>query len=177
MPRAARKLLRGEGFRVIKRRVFEVNTVYDTPGLDLRNASTLLRVRSAGRVGTLTYKGQPAVARHKSREELEVAIPDAHMMGAILERLGFHPAFRYEKYRTELGQPGHSGIATIDETPIGVYVELEGQPAWIDRTARRLGFAEEDYINLSYARLYLEWCARHHVSPSDMVFGDGSKRP
>lgn len=172
----ARKLLRAVGFRVLKRRVFEVNTVYDTPGLALRNAFTLLRVRRAGRVGTLTYKGRPMVARHKSREELEVQIPDAGMMGVILERLGFHPSFRYEKYRTEFRQPRHRGVATIDETPIGVYVELEGQPAWIDRTACRLGFAEKDYINLSYGRLYLEWCGRRHVSPSHMVFGHGSKQ-
>jgi adenylate cyclase class 2 len=171
----ARKLLRSAGFRIFKRRVFEVNTVYDTPRLALRTASTLLRVRRAGPLATITYKGRPAVSRYKSREELEVEVSDPRIMGTILVRLGFHPAFRYEKYRTELRQPGLRGIATIDETPIGVYVELEGTPAWIDRAARRLGFAPRDYVNLSYAQLYLEWCRRRRIRPSDMVFGDGSK--
>jgi len=175
--KTARKLLRAAGFRVVKRRVFEVNMLYDTPGLALRNAATLLRVRRTGSVGTLTYKGRSTVAKHKSREELEVRIPDPRRMGVILERLGFHPTFRYEKYRTEFRQPGSSGIATVDETPIGVYLELEGPPAWIDRTARRLGFAEKDYINISYGRLYLEWCARHRVRPLHMVFGEGRKQP
>lgn len=173
--KAARKLLRAAGFRVVKRRVFEANIVYDTIEGALRNSVTLLRVRRAGRLGTLTYKGSPTFTKHKSREELEVEIPDARLMGVILQRLGFHPVFRYEKYRTELRLPGSRGLATIDETPIGAYVELEGTPAWIDRTARRLGFAEPDYINASYARLYREWCARHGVPPSHMVF-DASKQ-
>jgi len=174
--KAARRRLRAVGFRVVKRRVLEVNTIYDTPGLALREAATLLRVRRAGSVGTLTYKGRPDASKHKSREELEVKVSDPHRMGVILERLGFHAAFGYEKYRTEFRQPGRGGIATIDETPIGVYIELEGSPAWIDRTARRLGFSEKDYINVSYGRLYLDWCRQHGVEPANMVFGDRSKQ-
>jgi adenylate cyclase class 2 len=92
------------------------------------------------------------------------------MMIAITERLGFQRAFRYQKYRTEYRLPGSSGLATLDETPIGVYLELEGKPAWIDRTARKLGFQESDYITDSYAGLYLEWCRKHRVRPADMVF-------
>ncbi len=58
----------------------------------------------------------------------------------------------------------------VDETPIGVYLELEGSPTWIDRTVRRLGFAEMDYITTSYARLYLDWCEARCVEPGDMLF-------
>jgi adenylate cyclase class 2 len=93
-------------------------------------------------------------------------------MNAIIERLGLGPVFRYEKYRTEYRQPGRAGIAMLDETPVGVYLELEGTPHWIDRAARKLGFADKDYITASYARLYLEWCEWHRVRPSDMVFSD-----
>jgi adenylate cyclase class 2 len=168
----ARRLLRAAGFRVSKRRVFETNTVFDTPELGLRRAATLLRVRQAGGVATVTYKGPPDVGRHKSREELELEISDARAMGAIIERLGLGPVFRYDKYRTEYRQPGRSGIATLDETPVGVYLELEGTANWIDRAARKLGFTENDYITASYARLYLDWCQRSGVRPSDMVFSD-----
>jgi adenylate cyclase class 2 len=62
-------------------------------------------------------------------------------------------------------------MATLDETPIGVYMELEGSPRWIDRAARRLGFSERDYITASYGRLYLEWCAAQKIEPGHMVFG------
>jgi adenylate cyclase class 2 len=168
--KTARGLLRAAGFRVSRRRVFETNAVFDTPELGLRRAAAVLRVRQAGGVATITYKGPPVIARHKSREELELEISDARTMGAIIERLGLGPVFRYDKYRTEYRQPSRPGIATLDETPVGIYLELEGPPQWIDRAARELGFAEKDYITASYARLWLDWCEWHGVSPSDMVF-------
>lgn len=165
----ARRRLRQAGFRVSRRRVFEANTVFDTPELSLRSTQRLLRVREAGGLVTMTYKGPPSVARHKSREELELEVSAAAPMSAILDRLGFQPVFRYEKYRTEYRRPGSAGVATVDETPVGVYLELEGSPRWIDRTARALGFGERDYITASYGRLYLEWCQRNGVTPGDML--------
>jgi len=169
--RTARRLLRSAGFSVSRRRVFENNVIFDTPSLTLRRASTLLRLRQAGSLISLTYKGHPTVSRHKTREELELTVSDVAMMDAILERLGYCPVFRYEKYRTEYRQGRGAGMATLDETPVGLYLELEGSPRWIDRTARQLGFGEQDYITSSYARLYLDWCRKNRVKPSNMVFG------
>jgi adenylate cyclase class 2 len=168
--REGRRLLRQAGFRVVKRRLFESNTLFDTARLTLRNARRLLRVRETGGKTKLTFKGTPLISRHKSREELELSIEDARLFAAILDRLGYRPTFRYEKYRTTYGEPGVSGEAVLDETPIGVYLELEGSPRWIDRTARRLGFGEPDYITASYGRLYLDWCRERGVEPKDMLF-------
>ena len=154
--RSARRLLRETGFVVSRPRVFEANTVVDTPEISLRASSRLLRIREAG--------------RHKSREELEVRVDNAATMMAILERLGYQRVFRYEKYRTEFHQPRRAGVAMLDETPVGVYLELEGTPHWIDRTARRLGFRETDYITASYGRVYLDWCAAKGCKPGDMTF-------
>ena len=165
----ARRILRDGGFRVSKRRIFESNAVFDTPSQSLRKRACLLRVREAGGA-KLTYKGPPQPSKHKSREELELDIPDAKTLSTILERLGFRPIFRYEKYRTEFKQSKGSGVATLDETPIGVFVELEGAPTWIDRTARKLGFRESDYITESYGGLYLGWCKEQKIKPTDMVF-------
>jgi adenylate cyclase class 2 len=167
---AARRLLRRAGFRVSRRRAFEANTVFDTEALALRRASCLLRVREAGGTVVVTYKGPPEPGRYKSREELETGVASARSLTAILARLGFRPVFRYEKYRAEHRQPGASGVATVDETPIGVYVELEGNPRWIDGTAGMLGFPPDRYITASYAALYLEWCREQGVEPSNMVF-------
>jgi adenylate cyclase class 2 len=173
--RAGRRLLRAAGFTVSRRRVFESNVIFDTPRLAMRRAGTLLRLRQAGRLSTVTYKGRPAVARHKTREELELEVADPAVMHAICERLGFRPSFRYEKYRTEYRQSRGAGMATLDETPVGTYLELEGPPRWIDRTARQMGFGEPDYITSSYARLYLDWCREQGVKPSDMVFQAGAR--
>jgi len=167
----AKRLLYRNGFHVHKRRLLEDNLVLDTAGLELGNSARLLRVREAGGRTVVTYKGRPTPSRHKSREELEVDASSAHGAVAIFERLGFRQVFRYQKYRTEYKQRARSGVATLDETPIGVYLELEGSPAWIDRTAARMGFVERDYITASYGRLYLEWCKRHRRKARDMVFG------
>jgi adenylate cyclase class 2 len=167
---AARRLLRKAGFRVARRRLFEANTVFDTAERGLRQANLLLRVRETPGADTFTFKGAPLAAKYKTREELEVTLSSAVTCGLILQRLGYQPAFRYEKYRTEFRLPGTSGVATLDETPIGVYLELEGSPRWIDRMARRLGFCEQDYITASYGRLYLDWCASRKVEPGHMVF-------
>jgi adenylate cyclase class 2 len=167
--RGTRRRLKAAGFVVAEPRVFEINLVFDTAELSLRNSSRLLRVRKAGGV-TLTYKGEPESARHKRREELEVQVSDLGTMSEILERLGYCQTFRYEKYRTEFHQPGTAGVAMLDETPVGVFLELEGTPRWIDRTARMLDFDEDAYITASYGRLYLEWCAAHGVKPGNMVF-------
>jgi len=167
---AARRLLRGAGFQVARRRLFERNILFDTAAGTLRTAHCLLRVREAAGEVKLTFKGPPEPGPHKSREELETEVASARVFVAVLERLGFGPVFRYEKYRTEFRQAGRGGIATVDETPIGVYVELEGSPAWIDRTARKLGFAPDRYITASYGSLYLDWCRERGIEPSDMIF-------
>ena len=169
--RAAQRLLRAAGFTVSRRKVFESNIIFDTARRTLRRAGTLLRLRQAGGLTTVTYKGRSAIARHKTREELELAVADAAVMAAVFERLGFHPVFRYDKYRTEYHQSRGAGMATLDETPVGFYMELEGPPGWIDRTARQMGFGEKEYITDSYARLYLDWCRKNRVKPSNMVFG------
>jgi adenylate cyclase class 2 len=169
-PKTARRLLLAAGFRVSRPRVFEGNTVFDTPQQSLRQRASLLRLREAGGTATVTCKGRPEPGRHKSREEVELEVADAAAMAAIFARLGFQPIWRYEKYRTEFRQPRRAGVAMLDETPIGVFLELEGTGPWIDRTAGRLGFRETDYITASYGGLYREWCGRRGGTAGDMVF-------
>jgi adenylate cyclase class 2 len=154
-PAEARRRLRRAGFRVRKRRVRESNTLFDTPGQALRRAGAALRIRQAGNYSTLTYKGPGKPGRYKSREELEIEIGDAVTAARILSRLGFEPAFRYEKHRTEYAGRNARGIVTLDETKVGCFLELEGPPRWIDQTRRALGFEASEAITASYIELYL----------------------
>jgi adenylate cyclase class 2 len=167
------RLLNDAGFRQTHPRTFESNILWDTPDGDIRASSQLLRLREFGGRFLLTYKGPADQGRHKSREEIELTVSDAAALSAILERLGFKPGYRYEKYRSEFRQPNENGLATLDETPCGIFLELEGQPAWIDTTAQKMGFSPEDYILLSYIRLWEQYATRNGLDLSvGMVFSD-----
>ena len=169
---AGAELLTTNGFSVSKPRVCERNALFDTPSGDLRATGRLLRLREAGNASKLTFKGVARAAKHKSREELELDISSARTFEQILNRLGYQRTFVYEKYRTEFTDTSEGGTATLDETPIGTFLELEGEATWIDATAERLGFVEADYITSSYGRLYAEWCASRDLTPADMVWQD-----
>ena len=167
---AGQRLLRAAGFRVSKRRMFEKNTLFDTEDGSLARGGCLLRVRELGREGVLTYKGKAASGKHKDREELEVKVSDPRRLAQLLSRLSFVTTLRYEKYRAEYRRPREAGVATLDEVPFGVYLELEGTPAWIDRNARRMGFPESAYITDSYFGLYAEYCRERGRPVGDMTF-------
>jgi adenylate cyclase class 2 len=165
-----RRRLRAARFVVSKRRVFESNILFDTPGCDLGRSGRLLRIRQVDRAGLLTYKGPSTNGKHKSRPELELVIAEPRKLREILVELGYSPQFSYEKYRSEYRRAREGGLAMLDETPIGVYLELEGAPAWIDRSAHRLGFDESAYIKATYYGLYVDYCRRRGREPSNMVF-------
>ncbi len=166
----ARSLLRQHSFEVIRPRVFEQNLVLDDEQSSLWERGMLLRVRGAGKTVTCTFKGTEKPGRHKSREEREFRADDLESCVAFFAALGYREAFRYEKYRTELARAGEPGHVTLDETPIGVFMELEGPARWIDRTAKELGFSAAAYITESYGRLYEKWCAAEGVEHGDMRF-------
>lgn len=151
-----------------RRRVFEQNVIFDTPGGTLRRRGLLLRLRTSGTRSLVTFKGPAEPGKHKIRKEIEFELPGGDALAQILEEMGYRPAFRYEKYRAEYVEKGTAGNgrAMLDETPVGTYLELEGPPGWIDRTARRMGFHEADYITASYAELHRS----HGDGRRDMIF-------
>jgi adenylate cyclase, class 2 len=158
------------GFRESAPRIFEANTLYDTLDGQLRKKEMLLRLRQAGDKSVITWKGPGASGPHKSRPEVETPIGSTESMSQIFHQLGFEPVFRYEKYRTEYMRPGAAGVITVDETPIGEFLELEGPADWIDETADLLGFSRQQYVLDSYGKLYVADCERRGVQPTHMVF-------
>jgi len=169
-PAKARALLRGHAFKVIEPRVLEQNLVLDDDAGSIRERGMLLRVRGAGKVVTCTFKGIEKPGRHKSREEREFHLDKLEECIAVFAALGFRERFRYEKYRTEFARQGEAGHVTVDETPIGNFMELEGPSRWIDSTAKELGFQRSAYILDSYGRLHEKWCVARGVEPGDMRF-------
>jgi adenylate cyclase, class 2 len=167
-----RRTLGKLGFRVTQPRALESNILFDNPKRSLRKHGKLIRVRLTGGHRMLTFKGPSQAGRYKKRQEIEFDLPDGARLDAIFGHLGFHPVFRYEKYRAEYSKPRGLGKVLLDETPIGNFLELEGPPRWIDRTARLLGFSHADYITRSYGYLYLAFCRERRIRPKDMLFKD-----
>jgi adenylate cyclase, class 2 len=172
----ARAHIERQGYRVIEARTLESDQLFDRASGELKQSDQILRLRrtgprEAGGKATVTYKGPAIRERHKSREEIEFQVSDAEAFTHMLERLGYLPGFRYEKYRTKFATGGEPGIITLDETPIGVFLELEGAKSWIDHTAGRLGFALSAYSTASYAALYRGYRQENKESPPDMIFG------
>jgi adenylate cyclase, class 2 len=158
------------GFQISQPREFESNTLYDTPERSLLSSGTLLRLRESGGRYVITWKGQYQPGPHKTRPEVETSVGSLETLAHILENLGYGPVFRYEKYRREYKAEGQPGVITVDETPIGNFLELEGQGSWIDETAGRLGLGPADYVLESYARLYFKDCEQRGAPPANMVF-------
>jgi adenylate cyclase class 2 len=135
--------------------------------------------------GVLTYKGPSPLPRtgmktakrskfrgkFKIKDEREVSVTRAAEMAGILRALGLLPMFRYEKFRTTYALPDVRGLKVeLDETPVGIYVELEGPIAGINRGARLLGYHRTDYMKDSYGSLYVADCRRRGCKPGDMLF-------
>ena len=89
----------------------------------------------------------------------------------MLEQLGFRVWFRYQKYREEFALD--DVIVTLDETPVGTFVEIEGGDSGIADTAEALGRGPGDYLLDSYRRLYQIDCETRGIAVADMLFDEG----
>ena len=164
--------LEAAGFHLETPRAFESNVLYDWPDRRMRARTEILRIRHYAGKWTMTHKRLPDVGpgedRHKHRVETETSVADGLALAEVFRALGLVEAFRYEKWRTEWSDG--QGHCVVDETPIGIYAELEGAPGWIDRIAARLGVNPADYITLSYGRLFERWRAEHNSSATNLTF-------
>jgi adenylate cyclase class 2 len=190
-PVAFQHMLPALGFHLDTPRTFESNTLYDTPGREIRARRQLLRLRQYGPLWTITHKRQPEelvasgpvapgpTARFKVRIETETHVDDGEATAEIFGHLGYVPVFRYEKYRTEWSQmplfaaeraDGSVGHLVVDETPIGNYAELEGPTDWIDSMLELLGVDPSTCLTDSYGRLFQQWKERTGSPAEHLTF-------
>jgi adenylate cyclase class 2 len=133
-------------------RTHELNLRYDTPDQGLVSASQVLRLRKDD-LARLTFKGPGKLQEDVlTRKEIEVVVSDFEATHRLLEALGYQVVLIYEKYRANYLID--TLILSLDETPLGVFVELEGEsPAQVKSAAKLLGLDWEQRINLSYSAL------------------------
>ena len=149
-------------------RRLQEDALLDTDDELLRRQRSTLRVRCEGGKSLLTYKGPILPGLVKIREEFETVVADGVVLLTILEQLGLHIWFRYEKFREEFS--ADDVVMAVDETPVGIFVELEGGEAAIHATARALGKTVDDYITDSYRFLYLQHRDANGLAGHHMVF-------
>lgn len=167
--------------------VTQIDTYYDAPHRDFAETDEALRIRreeyggeedgneedgseedrgdESGGDGTtqITYKGPLVEAESKTREEIEMRVPDSDRMDAILQSAGFDPAATVRKDRERYALDGYT--ITLDSVEgVGEFVEVETEApeAAVERARegavdvlRKLGLDPNDQIRTSYLGLLL----------------------
>jgi adenylate cyclase class 2 len=156
------------GASAIRERAFEDNVLFDLESRPLTTSGRLLRLRVVGNTSLLTFKGPVSGEhRHKLRIEHETTIADPEALRSILLGLGFEPIYRYQKFRATYAL-GNVEVA-VDETPLGVFVELEGAPDDVDRAAAAIGAAPSEYIRSTYRELHEQDAAKRGIAVGDLL--------
>jgi adenylate cyclase class 2 len=164
-----RQRLSALGARLKIPRTYEDNIRFDTPDQRLLRRDCLLRLRHDQRY-VLTYK-EPAPTADpdfKVRHEYEVEVSNGAHMHAILEKLGFVPVWRYEKYRETYTY--HHAEIVLDDTPCGAFLEIEGARDAIRTVAAALGLDFAERITASYAEIFAAVRATYNLQCTDMTF-------
>ena len=164
----AREKILALGATPLLGRRLQEDCLFDTDDEQLRVERSTLRVRSESGRALLTFKGPVLPGVIKIREEYETVVADGAVLQTILEQLGLHCWFRYEKYREEF--TADDIVIAVDETPVGVFVEIEGGQDAIHEMARGLGRSPSDYITDSYRFLFLQHREANGLDGHHMVF-------
>ena len=171
---AARAAVVALGARPAHARRLQDDSLYDTSDGTLRHKGCVIRIRTERWSGgqdttTLTVKGPVRPGEMKIREELETRVEKGDAIQQAFDVLGLRPWFRYQKYREEFSASGV--IIAIDETPVGTYVELEGNEAAIHAMTAALGRSPADFIVDSYYRLFMTRRDEFGLRGDHMIFG------
>jgi adenylate cyclase class 2 len=164
----ARAAVLAAGATPLRARRLQEDCLVDTADEMLRQRRSVLRVRMETGRAFLTFKGPVQTSPLKVREELETMVGDGPLLVRLLEELGLHVWFRYEKYREEFAL--NDVIVAVDETPLGTFVEIEGGSDGIAALAGALGRRPADYLLDSYRSLFVQHCQQRGIAVTDMLF-------
>lgn len=153
-------------------RTFEQNLRWDNSWDGLLRKGQLLRLRQDSRI-RLTFKGtahSSSSNQLKVREEVEIELDNFEKMATILERIGFTPRQRYEKYRETFRANGVEIV--LDELPFGNFVELEGDETAIRQMAEKLNLAWSERILDNYLLLMSRMQQVYALPFTDLTFAN-----
>lgn len=169
-PVEARRAIIEAGATPIRGRRLQEDCLLDSDDEQLHHRRCVLRIRIEQSKSLLTFKGPVQPSPMKLREEIETVAGDGETLLTLFEALGFHVWFRYQKYREEFAWG--DVIVALDETPIGIFVEIEGGEQGIMDMTAALGGGPADYIVDSYRTLFWEHRQKHQLAETDMLFDE-----
>ena len=164
-----RRRLVERGATLVHPLALEDNWVLDDQARGLSATGRLLRLRRFGGRAMLTLKGEARFSGGvKSRVELETEVSNAEQGLGILAGLGFAPVRRYQKRRESFSLD--RVIVALDETPMGAFVELEGQAEQLPAAAVALDLDPHAAAVGTYLDLWNAYRTTHPGAPEDMLF-------
>jgi predicted adenylyl cyclase CyaB len=167
-PEQARAAICAAGATPLRSRRLQEDVLLDTEDELLRRRRCVLRIRTEAGKSLLTFKGPVQPGSVKIRDEYETVVGDGDVLRHVLEELGLHVWFRYEKYREEYA--AEDVTIAVDETPVVTFVEIEGGEPGIHAMTQALGRTAADFILDSYRGLFVQHRARHGFDGEYMVF-------
>ena len=138
------------GGRCVGKRTREDNVLFDFSEETLQASGCALRLRQSGDQARLTFKGPLRTdSPFKQRQEIEVGVDDVPAISRILESLGLKSSFQYSKFRQTytLQVKDQKVLMCIDETPVGVFVELEGPEEVLEQAAGLFGWSSDLFLS------------------------------
>ena len=167
-PAEAREAILATGATPLRGRRLQEDCLLDTADEAIRRRRCVLRVRMEPGRSLLTFKGPVQSSPMKVRDELETVVGDGMLFLRVLEELGFHVWFRYQKYREEFAR--EDVTVAVDETPVGTFVEIEGSERGITEMGLALARTPDDFVLDSYRGLFVRYCEEHGMPATDMLF-------
>ena len=167
-PDEARAAIIAAGATPLRSRRLQEDALLDTEDESLRRRRCVLRIRTESGRSLLTFKGPVLPGSMKVRDEYETVIGDGEVVQRVLEEVGLHVWFRYEKYREEYA--AEDVTIAIDETPVGTFVEIEGGEEGILAMTMALGRTPSDFVLDSYRGLFIKHRSEFGLTGTNMVF-------
>ncbi len=164
----ARAAILAVGATPLRGRRLQEDCLLDTSDEVLHRRRCVLRLRIEPGRSLLTFKGPVQPSAMKLREEVETVVSDGEAMLRILSEMGLNVWFRYQKYREEFACA--DAIIALDETPIGIFVEIEGGERAIADTAAAFGRSANDYLVDSYRALFCQEREARGLTCTEVLF-------
>ncbi|MFQ6105535.1 MAG: class IV adenylate cyclase [Candidatus Hydrothermarchaeaceae archaeon] len=148
--------LRSLGAKYIKTEKQE-DVYFNHPSRDFSTTDEALRIRSAGGIFSLTYKGPKIDKITKTREEYETEVSDIDETEKILEKLGFKKAGSVVKTRV-CYRLGVFSVMLDSVEGLGDFVEIEKESGFykeeeLIKLLAKLGIDERAVERRSYLEL------------------------